>query len=63
MAMEVKQKRVEPEAVPGQLASGQTLRFDPFFQDSVTADLIETVVKPLVSTMGSFKAMPQTNRG
>lgn len=30
MAMEVKWKRVESEAVPGQLASGQTLRFGPF---------------------------------
>ena len=33
-----KMKQGRTEAVPGQLASGQTLRFGPFFQDSVTAD-------------------------
>lgn len=35
----------------------------PLSAASKEFNLIETVVKPLVSTMGSLKAMLQTNRG
>ena len=41
-----KMKQGRTGTVPGQLASGQTLRFDPFFQDSVTEKpLLEVIFR------------------